>query len=438
MAFEARAAIFPGVSWPSSVVRSIIRIASSSAKTFASRLIERRAREPARSSSATASTEPMRGSLGSSGSSKPRGRTGACAIGMSVSPGGKHAFVADRQVIRANRRKGGVSSLGVQTLGARSRALHQLDDVQARRNGCVDAGREAVPRRVQRAGPHARASPAATGGIHRDRPARDHLRRVDEVRVSSWGQLHQELFADSWDEELGLHRSDFAFRGRADAADDLGTSLIRLGGRPAALEGHLLRNFRKYAELDAVPVDSLWNWLALAQHHGLPTRLLDWTYSPYVALHFATTRREYFDRDGVVWMVDYVRAPEEAPRTLRECLEHEGANVFTTEMLGRVAEGLREFDELGEDFVVFVEPPSFDERIVNQYALFSLMSRPHSSLDDWLAQRPNLARRIAIPADLKWEVRDKLDQANVTERVLFPGLDGLSRWVARYYAPRRP
>jgi hypothetical protein len=107
-------------------------------------------------------------------------------------------------------------------------------------------------------------------------------------------------------------------------------------------------------------------------------------------------------------------------------------------MLGRVAEGLREFDELCEDFVVFVEPPSFDERIVNQYALFSLMSGAHSSLENWLAQRPDLVRRVAIPADLKWEVRDNLDQANVTERVLFPSLDGRSRWVVRYYAPRRP
>ena len=64
------------------------------------------------------------------------------------------------------------------------------------------------------------------------------------------------------------------------------------------------------------------------------------------------------------------------------------------------------FDELGgEDFLVFVEPPSFDDRIV-------------------------------VPAELKWEIRDKLDQANVTERVLFPGLDGLSRWVARYSTSR--
>ena len=259
---------------------------------------------------------------------------------------------------------------------------------------------------------------------------------MEEIRAGSWLDLHELLFADSWNEELGLHRSDYAFRGRWDAGDDLGTSLKRLGGNASSLEGHLLRNFRKYAARDAVPVDSLWNWLALAQHHGLPTRLLDWTYSPFVALHFATSRRERFDQDGAVWMANYVGAHEEAPRELRDLLEHEGANVFTTEMLGAIG-GLREFDRLGDDFVVFVEPPSFDERIVNQYALFSLMSSAEASLDEWLAERPKLVRRIVIPAELKWEVRDKLDQSNINERVLFPGLDGLSRWVARYYAPRR-
>jgi hypothetical protein len=260
---------------------------------------------------------------------------------------------------------------------------------------------------------------------------------MDERRAESWAHLHELLFADSWNDELGRHRSDFAFRGRSRVEEDLSTSLIRLGGDPSALESHLVRNFRKYAGRGDVPADSVWNWLALGQHHGLPTRLLDWTYSPYVALHFATANLACYDADAAVWMCDYARAHERAPEELRAVLRDEGAILFSTEMLARVASSLDAFGQLdGDDFLVFVEPPSFDERIVNQYALFSLMSRPDASMEEWAAQSGSLVRKIVIPAELKWEVRDKLDQANVTERVLFPGLDGLSRWVARYYAPR--
>jgi hypothetical protein len=259
---------------------------------------------------------------------------------------------------------------------------------------------------------------------------------MDEICVESWGELQDLLFADSWNEELGRHRSNFAFRGSADANEDLSTSLAKLGGDASELEGHLLRNFRKYATRDAVPVDSPWNWLALGQHHGLPTRLLDWTYSPYVALHFATTTPEHFNRDGVVWMVDYVRVHELAPREFRAELETEGANVFTTEMLDAVATDVEDLSSASAPVVLFVEPPSFDERIVNQYALFSFLSHHEASLDEWLDAHQELVRRLVIPAELKWEIRDKLDQSGINERVLFPGLDGLTRWVARYYAPR--
>ena len=72
-----------------------------------------------------------------------------------------------------------------------------------------------------------------------------------------------------------------------------------------------------------------------------------------------------------------------------------------------------------------------------QYALFSMLSNPRAMLDVWLQSHPDLYRRIVVPAELKWEIRDRLDQANITERVLFPGLDGLSSWLKRQYSSKK-
>ena len=260
---------------------------------------------------------------------------------------------------------------------------------------------------------------------------------MNDHRVSSWIELQEILFGGAWQPSIQRFRSRFVYRGAPDVAHGLETSL-QTGGFEAH-EKHLLTSFRKYALRNAVHGDFVWNWLSLAKHHGLPTRLLDWTYSPYVAMHFATHDPRDFDQDGAIWCVDYRRTNELLPRKLQKILEEEDANIFTTEMLNRVATTLEAFDELGRDdgFVLFFEPPSLDERIVNQFALFSLPSSAKLSLEELLHRREATYRRIIIPAALKWEIRDKLDQANITERVLFPGLDGLSQWLKRYFTTRR-
>ncbi|MGI8905714.1 MAG: FRG domain-containing protein [Candidatus Sumerlaeaceae bacterium] len=259
-----------------------------------------------------------------------------------------------------------------------------------------------------------------------------------EQRVKSWSELNDLLFGNIYDNRLGRHRSSFAYRGLCRPFEELRTSIMGLGQDPGDIESHLLRNFRKYARRDAVAVDTVWDWLALAQHHGVPTRMLDWSFSPDVALHFATADTRDFSEDGVVWCVDYAKSKEHLPSILKKALQDEGSDVFTAELLNRVAQDLGELEKLDKKaFPVFLEPPSLDDRIVNQSALFSLMSRAGTTLHEWLKDRPELCRRIVLPAELKWEVRDKLDQAGVTERVLFPGLDGLSRWLKRYYSVRK-
>jgi hypothetical protein len=259
-----------------------------------------------------------------------------------------------------------------------------------------------------------------------------------ETRAENWLHVHELLFSDVWSPEISRWRADTVYRGEGRAANELTTSLQRLGGPYAELERHLLRNFHKYAHRDAVARESTWHWLALAKHHGLPTRLLDWSHSPYVALHFATADTSLFDEDGVIWIVDYVKAGSFLPRELRNVLDDEGSNTFTAEMLDRAATRLGDIDRLGETepFVVFYEPPTLDDRIANQFAAFSFMSSATGRFDEWLDSHDELTRRVIIPAHLKWEVRDKLDQANVTERVLFPGLEGIARWLSRHYAPR--
>jgi hypothetical protein len=255
--------------------------------------------------------------------------------------------------------------------------------------------------------------------------------------ISSWAELCERIYDGSWQEDIHRFRSNYAFRGLADKTYHLVTSFSRNCGTKSSLEYHLLRNFRKYAQLTDVGLSySDWRWMTLAQHYGLPTRLIDWTYSPFVAMHFATSETDKHDRDGVIWQVDYVKVNHLLPSPLIDELNKAGANAFTMGMLEQAMPEIHDFDELSPgELVAFFEPPSMDSRIVNQFAFFSVMSSPTSNLEDWLIKHPGLFRRIVVPSKLKREIRDKLDQANITERMLFPGLDGLASWLKRHYQP---
>lgn len=261
---------------------------------------------------------------------------------------------------------------------------------------------------------------------------------MKQVTAESWVHLQELLFEGSWNEQIARFRSPFVFRGLADANFGLKTSLTRLGGDYAGLERHLLRNFNKYGHNNFDSSGTVWDWLTIAQHHGLPTRLLDWTYSPLVSMHFATADISYAERDGVIWRVNYHDSFRQLPKQLQFCLENAGGNVFTVEMLNSLVQNLDAFDLLSKDeFFIFFEPPSVDARIVNQHALFSIASNAQADMDALLIHSEVKWEKIILPAATKWEVRDKLDQANITERVLFPGLEGLSAWLKRHYSPRQ-
>jgi len=264
------------------------------------------------------------------------------------------------------------------------------------------------------------------------------------ITIESWEQAQRKLFDDGWNGEINRYRPNYAFRGHTEEYGTLPTSLNRLGGNEedgwnqdhgARMEENLLRNFIKYAEDRTLSEKSIWHQLSVAQHYGLPTRILDWTYSPLVALHFATEDMGKLGQDGIVWRVDYSKAHQ---RLNSEWTDDMGGDLFSiTELTDREITSYKhlktKFDQGDVGGPVFFEPPSLDGRIVNQYGLFSVLPDASVRFDEWLIEHPELYERYRIPKGVKMEIRDKLDASNITERVLFPGLGGLADWLQRYY-----
>ncbi|MFL6290260.1 MAG: FRG domain-containing protein [Thermoanaerobaculia bacterium] len=267
---------------------------------------------------------------------------------------------------------------------------------------------------------------------------------IQEIRITSLGELIDQVTPTEPDPKTGRHRDTGVYRGASDASRPLLTSLDRLGGvdpphMKAGLEEHILRNFIRYSRpyFQTPPVNE-WELLVAAQHHGLPTRLLDWTYSPLVAAHFATLDRHIrVDRavDCAVWRLDWKKVHRQFEFPELALLIQDLDELFVKG--GRFSPwSLFCRGEKEKPFACMIEPPSLDARIVAQAAVFTLCSEKARPFDEFLETHGlgDALTRFLIPADEVARVRDQLDLAGVDERRLFPDLDGVAAQMRRYYS----
>jgi hypothetical protein len=273
---------------------------------------------------------------------------------------------------------------------------------------------------------------------------------VREIEVASLGELIDRVTPEEPDPAVGRLRDCGVYRGSGHVEWPLLTSLDRLGGvdpphTKAGLEEHILRNFIRYSRpyFPTPPVNE-WELLVAAQHHGLPTRLLDWTYSPLVAAHFATLSRRPVDR--VVWRLDWKPVhrrfafPELALliQDLDRLIGGDGGFAPWDLMAANGNEHGRNGDRGQERhrFACLIEPPSLDARIVAQSAAFTLCSDATQPFDRFLAEHglEDTLTKFILPASRVDRFRDQLDLVSVDERRLFPDLDGVTAQMHRYYS----
>lgn len=262
---------------------------------------------------------------------------------------------------------------------------------------------------------------------------------IETIVIDSIEGVMKLISEQEFDPDIGRWRSAFFYRGMPDADFHLTTSIRRNCKQLyKQLEPSILRNFTKYASSeDPTLSQSIWKQMMLGQQHGLPTRLLDWTRSPLIALHFANTENDLDKldrRDAVVWRIDMRDVNRNLPDKYRAALGSEKSFIFSIDSFGSVVDTLEQYDaDMKDSSFVSIEPPSIDPRIINQYAFFSIIPNGIDDIEEFLGKYTEKTVRYVIKKEIKWSVRDMLDQFNVSERIIYPGLDGLSQTLARHY-----
>lgn len=199
------------------------------------------------------------------------------------------------------------------------------------------------------------------------------------------------------------------FRGHSKNCYELVPSLFRLTDVKDEsfsdrddLERFLLKAFKRESVqyLDHKPDTDL-DWLVLAQHHRLPTRLLDWTTNPLIALFFAV--EDNCDEDADVWCMGF-------PST-NNC--HPEGSYFSQRK-----------NLIESEFILF--PSHLDDRIVNQSGCFTVHRHKAPLNDDKELSDFLSFTRIGIASTFKKKIRSELYDMGIHTSFIYPSLDSLS------------
>jgi hypothetical protein len=244
-------------------------------------------------------------------------------------------------------------------------------------------------------------------------------RPVRVIRVETWEAFLQHITRAPY--------SNWAFRGERDERWPLYSSLSRylqnFSVAPAAWpeqERRILRIFKRKAhQFVEQPPDAAddFQWLALMQHHGAPTRLIDFTWSPYVAAFFALERTL---GDGVVWAMNPARVDSSrAPKPSR----------MDPRLPGNFQ---RYFLKGNHRFIWMGEPHTMNRRLIAQSGTFAVPGVLDIPVEDILTnsgQEDILAKFVMTHAVREVGMRE-LYRMNITSATLFPDLDGLAKSMA--------
>jgi hypothetical protein len=257
------------------------------------------------------------------------------------------------------------------------------------------------------------------------------------VRMQSWTDFKK--FVDQLSE-------NWAFRGQANSEWVLNNAIERTDfiSYYKGVEGDFVSEFqrgaRNYLSRDEIP-QHLIEWLALMQHHGAPTRLLDLTRSPFTAAYFAYEQAEI--RDGAyaaIWGINITylknRALEIFNEEFREALL-ETKNMINESIFEKI------FYENNRSLVFPVEPFRMNRRYSLQQSIFlstGTSTTPFMEQLNFLGTGLSKSViKIEVPAWLKKEVLRDLQKMNLHRASLFPDLDGYALSLKlRYDSQRTP